>query len=56
MRQFDGELRLVAAAYYAGEKRIRKLGLNCADRDIYRYVLAVQRSYRMRQMVMRRNS
>jgi soluble lytic murein transglycosylase-like protein len=56
MRQFNGDLRLVAAAYYAGEQRIRKLRLNCADPDIYRYVLAVQRSYRMRQMVMWRNS
>ena len=56
MRQFDGELRLVAAAYYAGEKRIRKFRLNCADPDIYRYVLAVQRSYRMRRASMRRNS
>jgi soluble lytic murein transglycosylase-like protein len=56
MRQFDRDLRLVAAAYYAGEKRIRKLGLNCADPGIYRYVMAVQRSYRTRQMVMRRNS
>lgn len=56
MRQFNGDLRLVAAAYYAGEKRMRKLRLNCADADIYRYVLAVQRSYRVRQVVMRRNS
>jgi soluble lytic murein transglycosylase-like protein len=56
VRQFGGELRLVAAAYYAGEKRMRKLGLNCADADIYRYVLAVQRSYWRRQMVMWRNS
>jgi soluble lytic murein transglycosylase-like protein len=56
MGQFGGELRLVAAAYYAGETRIRKLGLNCADPAIYRYVMAVQRSYRMRQAVMRRNT
>jgi soluble lytic murein transglycosylase-like protein len=56
MGQFGGELRLVAAAYYAGEMRIRKLGLNCADPAIYRYVLAVQRSYRMRRAVMRRNT
>jgi soluble lytic murein transglycosylase-like protein len=56
MRQFTGDLRLVAAAYYAGEKRIRKLGLNCADPAIYRYVMAVQRSYRIRQAVMRRNT
>ena len=38
IRQFDGELRLVAAAYYAGEQRIRKEGLRCADADICRYV------------------
>jgi len=52
-RQFEGELRLVAAAYYAGEKRIRKQGLRCADADIYRYVCDVQRFYRKRQMAAR---
>ena len=44
-RQFEGELRLVAAAYYAGEQRIKKQGLTCADADIYRYVCLVQRFY-----------
>jgi soluble lytic murein transglycosylase-like protein len=53
IRRFEGELRLVAAAYYAGEKRIRKQGLGCADADIYRYVCEVQRFYRKRQMVAR---
>ena len=53
MRQFEGELRLVAAAYYAGEKRIRKQGLGCADADIYRYVRQVQRFFLSRQMVAR---
>lgn len=48
-RQFEGELRLVAAAYYAGEQRIKKRGLACADGDIYRYVRMVQRSYSRRQ-------
>jgi soluble lytic murein transglycosylase-like protein len=52
-RQFEGELRLVAAAYYAGEKRVREQGLRCADADIYRYVREVQRFYRKRQMVAR---
>ena len=51
IRQFDGELRLVAAAYYAGETRIRKQGLGCADADIYRYVRQVQGFFRQRQMV-----
>ena len=50
-RQFEGELRLVAAAYYAGEQRIRKRGLTCADADICRYVCLVQRFYSRRQMV-----
>lgn len=49
-RQFEGELRLVAAAYYAGEQRIKKRGLTCADGDIYRYVCLVQRFYSRRQM------
>jgi soluble lytic murein transglycosylase-like protein len=53
MRQFEGELRLVAAAYYAGETRIKKQGLRCADADIYRYVCEVQRFYLKRQMVAR---
>jgi soluble lytic murein transglycosylase-like protein len=51
IRRFDGELRLVAAAYYAGEKRIKKQGLRCADADIYRYVSEVQRFYLKRQMI-----
>jgi len=45
MHQFSGDLRLVAAAYYAGEKRIQTVGLNCSDPDVYRYVLAVRNSY-----------
>ena len=50
-RRFEGDLRLVAAAYYAGEKRIKKEGLRCADADIYRYVSEVQRFYLKRRMV-----
>ncbi len=45
LRRFGGDLRLVAAAYYAGEKRIAKLGLECADPAVYRYVVAVERCY-----------
>ena len=51
IRLFEGELRLVAAAYYAGEKLIKKHGLACADPGVYRYVSQVQRFYRNRQMV-----
>jgi soluble lytic murein transglycosylase-like protein len=42
------DLRLVAAAYYAGEGRIAKVGLKCAEPDVTRYVSAVQRAYRNR--------
>jgi soluble lytic murein transglycosylase-like protein len=51
MRLFNGELRLVAAAYYAGEARIRKNGLDCADPDICRYVAAVEKFYRKRRLI-----
>ena len=51
MRLFNGELRLVAAAYYAGEARIRKNGLDCAEPDICRYVAAVERFYRKRRLI-----
>jgi soluble lytic murein transglycosylase-like protein len=47
MQEFR-DLRLVAAAYYAGERRIAKVGLKCADPDVTRYVSAVQRAYRNR--------
>jgi len=49
IRQFDGDLRLVAAAYYAGEQRIKRQGLRCADTDICRYVREVQRLFAKRQ-------
>ena len=47
MQEFR-DLRLVAAAYYAGERRIAKIGLKCADPDVTRYVSEVQRAYRNR--------
>ena len=47
MQEFR-DLRLVAAAYYAGESRIARVGLKCADPDVTRYVSAVQRAYRDR--------
>jgi soluble lytic murein transglycosylase-like protein len=49
MQQFRGDFRLAVAAYYAGETPIRKLGL--ADAGVYRYVKAVERSYRLRRMI-----
>jgi soluble lytic murein transglycosylase-like protein len=46
MHQFGSDLRLVSAAYYAGEKRIQAAGLDYADPATYRYVVAVQHAYR----------
>lgn len=51
MHQFGGDLRLVAAAYYAGEKRIQAIGLRFADPAIYCYVMAVQHGYANTQVV-----
>ena len=51
MRLFGGDFRLAVAAYYAGETPIRKLGLACADPNVYRYVTAVERAYRLRRIV-----
>lgn len=47
LTQEFSDLRLVAAAYYAGERRIAKVDLKCADPDVTRYVSAVQRAYRI---------
>ena len=47
MQEFR-DLRLVAAAYYTGERRIAKIGLKCADPNVTRYVSEVQRAYRNR--------
>jgi soluble lytic murein transglycosylase-like protein len=52
-RQFRGELRLVAAGYYAGETRIKRCGLQYADPDVVRYVTRVQQLYRKRPTVAR---
>ena len=52
-RQFGGDLRLVAAAYYAGEQRIKKQGLEGADVEICRYVRRVQRLFAKRQAAAR---
>ena len=48
IHQFGGDLRLVAAAYYAGEQRVKKQGLRCADVEICRYVREVQRLFAKR--------
>src|SRR5216683_5740365 len=49
MWEFRGDLRLVAAAYYAGDYWIGKKQLNYRNPDVVAYVQAVRRCYLMRK-------
>jgi soluble lytic murein transglycosylase-like protein len=42
MNKFHGELRLVAAAYYTGERVIAARGLAYANRDVVLYVATIR--------------
>ena len=42
MNKFHGELRLVAAAYYAGERVVEARGLAYANRDVVFYVASIR--------------
>lgn len=46
LKLFDGDLRLVAAAYLTGENRILPVRLAYSDAEVYRYVRKVARLYR----------
>ena len=46
MRLFRGDLRLVTAAYYAGERPILARGLEYSSPDVYSYVSRVAGVYR----------
>lgn len=45
MRQFHNDLRLVTAAYYAGEGMIGKRGLAYRNPDVVAYVSAIRTTY-----------
>jgi soluble lytic murein transglycosylase len=45
MRQFHNDLRLVAAAYYAGEDTIGRRGLAYRNRDVVAFVSAIRTTY-----------
>ena len=49
-QRFGGDLRLVTAAYFAGENAIALSGLNCSSPEVYRYVSQVARLYRRKRM------
>jgi soluble lytic murein transglycosylase-like protein len=49
MWEFRGDLRLVSAAYYAGDHGIARVRLNCRDPEIVAYVEAVRQRYELRR-------
>ncbi|MGA3134215.1 MAG: lytic transglycosylase domain-containing protein [Terracidiphilus sp.] len=49
MWEFHGDLRLVAAAYYAGDRGIARKQLSYGDPDVVAYVQAVRRRYLLRK-------
>jgi soluble lytic murein transglycosylase-like protein len=49
MWEFHGDLRLVAAAYYAGDHWVGQKQLNYRNPDVIAYVQAVRRRYMIRK-------
>lgn len=49
MWEFNGDLRLVAAAYYAGDRTIAREQLNYRNPDVVAYVDEVRRQYILRK-------
>jgi soluble lytic murein transglycosylase-like protein len=49
MWEFHGDLRMVAAAYYAGDRWILQKQLNYSNPDVVAYVEAVRLRYTMRK-------
>lgn len=51
IRIFQGDLRLVTAAYLVGESPIRSRGLAYSSPEVYRYVSRVAELYRAKRLV-----
>jgi soluble lytic murein transglycosylase-like protein len=49
MWEFHGDMRLVAAAYYSGDRGIARKQLSYSDPDVVAYVEAVRRQYMRRK-------
>ena len=45
MHRFDGDLRLVAAAYYAGERVVERRGVKYSNPDVVSYVVQVRNRF-----------
>ena len=54
-RKFDGDLRLISAAYYVGENTIAARGLKCSSPDVQGYVKRVAQRYRVRRVLRARS-
>ena len=50
-QKFNGDLRLITAAYYVGEKEISSRGLDYSSRDVQGYVKRVAQRYRARRVL-----
>ena len=49
--RFHGDLRLVAAAYYVGERAIDKRGLRYSNADVVSYVASVRKRFERKRRV-----
>ena len=56
MWEFHGDLRLVSAAYYAGDRGIALQQLNYRNPDVVAYVQQVRRRYMLRKYPIARRS
>jgi soluble lytic murein transglycosylase-like protein len=48
---FEGDLRLVVAAYLAGEQRVMRRGLDYSSPQVFSYVSRVARLYRQKRQI-----
>ena len=56
MWEFHGDLRLVAATYYAGDRNIAREQLDYRNKEVVSYVQAVRRQYMLRRYLAARPS
>ncbi len=54
-QKFNGDLRLITAAYYVGEKQISSRGLEYSSPDVQGYVKRVAQRYRARRVLWARS-
>jgi len=54
-QKFNGDLRLITAAYYVGEYAISSRGLEYSSRDVQGYVKRVAQRYRVRRVLRARS-